>query len=139
MRGVLTRRQQALLAATSSLQLLARGQTPESIRLIDFRPPSRIDLLNRNASKVQFVQADISSETSTNEAFSKPWPKSVASLPLTVFHTAAVINPSDRAKSLLYRCTDVIPLERPTSSTLPKRLEPTSLSPRLLALSIVGL
>jgi nucleoside-diphosphate-sugar epimerase len=90
------------------LHLLARGQPPESIRLVDFRPPVRADLLdNDKVSKVQFVQADITSETSTNEAFSKPWPKSVSRLPLTVFHTAAVINPSERAESLLYRCSAV--------------------------------
>lgn len=90
------------------LHLLARGQSPESIRLVDFRAPVRKDYLdNKAASKVQFARADITSEASTNEAFDKPWPKSVAQLPLTVIHTAAVINPSDRAKSLLYRCSAV--------------------------------
>jgi nucleoside-diphosphate-sugar epimerase len=65
-------------------------------------------LLNHDKfSKVHFVQADITSEKSTNEAFSKPWPKAVASLPLTAFHTAAVINPSERAECLLYRCSAV--------------------------------
>lgn len=90
------------------LHLLARGQSPESIRLVDFRAPVRKDYLdNKSASKVQFAQADITSEASTNVAFDKPWPKSVAQLPLTVIHTAAVINPSERAKSLLYRCSAV--------------------------------
>ncbi|TID17134.1 putative dehydrogenase-like protein [Venturia nashicola] len=90
------------------LHLLARGQSPESIRLIDFRAPVRKDYLdNKAASKVQFARADITSEASTNEAFDKPWPESVAQLPLTVIHTAAVINPSERAKSLLYRCSAV--------------------------------
>lgn len=88
------------------LHLLARGQSPESIRLVDFRAPLRKDYLDsKAASKVQFAQADITSEAATNEAFNKPWPKSVTNLPLTVIHTAAVINPSERAKSMLYRCS----------------------------------
>lgn len=87
------------------LDLLARGQPPESIRIIDLRPPVRKDLLDdKAASIVQFAQADITSKASVDEAFNKQWPQSVAKLPLTVIHTAAVINPSDRAKSLLYRC-----------------------------------
>lgn len=90
------------------LHLLARGQSPESIRLVDFRPPVRKDYLdNEAARKIQFVQADITSEASTNKAFDTQWPKSVAHLPLTVIHTAAAINPSERAKSLLYRCSAV--------------------------------
>ncbi|QDS68357.1 hypothetical protein FKW77_010723 [Venturia effusa] len=90
------------------LHLLARGQSPESIRLVDSRPPVRKDYLdNEAARKIQFCQTDITSNTSTNEAFDKPWPKSVAHLPLTVIHTAAVINASERAKSLLYRCLTV--------------------------------
>lgn len=97
-----------LIGGCIILQLLARGQSPESIRLVDFRPPVRKDYLdNEAASKVTFAQADITSEASVNEAFGKPWPKSVAQLPLTVIHTAAVINPSERAKSLLYRCSAV--------------------------------
>jgi nucleoside-diphosphate-sugar epimerase len=64
-------------------------------------------MLRGKASKVPFVQADITSETSTNDAFNAPWPKDVSRLPLTVFHTAAVINPSERMKSLLFRCSAV--------------------------------
>lgn len=49
-------------------------------------------------TEVDFVQTDITSPSSVDAAFSKPWHRSVAHLPLTVFHTAAVIIPSDRSK-----------------------------------------
>ncbi|KAK4170459.1 hypothetical protein QBC43DRAFT_348935 [Cladorrhinum sp. PSN259] len=88
------------------LQLLERGQPPESIRIVDFRRPSRKDLLfDPVAAQVDFVQADISSAESTTKAFQKPWRHpSVASPPLTVFHTAAVIVPSDRSKLVYGFC-----------------------------------
>lgn len=48
---------------------------------------------------VDFVQADISSRSATDAAFSKPWrDPGLQALPLTVFHTAAVIVPSDRSR-----------------------------------------
>lgn len=56
------------------------------------------------AARVEFVQADISSAEATEKAFAKPWHPSVAHLPLTVFHTAAVIVPSDRSKLLYGFC-----------------------------------
>jgi hypothetical protein len=89
------------------LQLLARGQPPESIRIVDYQLPSRADMLNGPASKVECVRTDISSKASTTAAFSKPWPSSVAHLPLTVFHTAAVIVPSDRSKLFYAFCEAV--------------------------------
>ncbi|CAK7228332.1 hypothetical protein SEUCBS140593_006880 [Sporothrix eucalyptigena] len=81
------------------LQLLARGQPPESIRIIDFQKMHRKDMLDGPARDVEVIHTDISSPASTDAAFSKPWPKSVAKLPLTVFHTAAVMVPSDRNQS----------------------------------------
>ncbi len=89
------------------LQLLERGQPPESIRIVDFRPPTRADLVTGAAARVDFVQTDISSAAATARAFNKPWPPSVAHLPLTVFHTAAVIVPSDRYKSVSGFCDAV--------------------------------
>mgnify|MGYP001327276781 CR=1 FL=1 len=53
------------------------------------------------------MQTDISSAAATERAFSKPWPAEVAHLPLTVFHTAAVIVPSDRSK-LVYGLCDAV-------------------------------
>ncbi|CAK7226455.1 hypothetical protein SCUCBS95973_006205 [Sporothrix curviconia] len=81
------------------LQLLARGQSPDSIRIVDFQKMHRKDMLESAARDVDVIHTDISSPASTDAAFSKPWPKSVAKLPLTVFHTAAVMIPSDRTQS----------------------------------------
>ncbi|KAF3066526.1 3 beta-hydroxysteroid dehydrogenase type 7 [Daldinia childiae] len=79
------------------LHLLARGQSPESIRIIDFQKPVRSDMTTGSAALVDFAQADITSPPATSAAFNKPWPKSVAHLPLTVFHTAAIIQASERS------------------------------------------
>ncbi|KAK4034562.1 3beta-hydroxysteroid-dehydrogenase/decarboxylase [Parachaetomium inaequale] len=89
------------------LQLLERGQPPSSIRIVDFRPPNRADMLHDPATQVEFVQTDVSSTEATDKAFRKPWHPSVAHLPLTVFHTAAVIVPSDRSKLVSGFCEAV--------------------------------
>ncbi|RYO73923.1 hypothetical protein DL766_005882 [Monosporascus sp. MC13-8B] len=80
------------------LQLLARGNPPESIRIVDIRRSERNDMRTRLASRVEFVQADITSPASVAAAFSRPWHPSVKNLPLTVFHTAAVILASERSE-----------------------------------------
>ncbi|KAI0889605.1 NAD(P)-binding protein [Annulohypoxylon maeteangense] len=85
------------VGGTIVLHLLARGQSPESIRIVDFRKPERPDMTFGPASLVDFAQTDISSAEATFAAFSKPWPASVKDLPLTVFHTAAIIVPSERS------------------------------------------
>ncbi|KAF4972338.1 hypothetical protein FSARC_1060 [Fusarium sarcochroum] len=82
------------------LQLLARGTPPKSIRIIDIRKTERDDMLAGQATLVDFIQTDIVSKPSVDKAFSKPWEPSIAHLPLTVFHTAAVIIPSARSKHL---------------------------------------
>ena len=89
------------------LHLLARGTPPENIRIIDFRTSPRRDLHQGKAAKVEFVHADITSIPSITAAFSQPWPASVSSLPLTVFHTAAAIRPGERAKVFLSRVSVV--------------------------------
>ncbi|KAL1840814.1 hypothetical protein VTJ49DRAFT_7713 [Mycothermus thermophilus] len=80
-------------------QLLARGQPPSSIRIVDFRPPRQPfrTTTTQEEEQIDFTQTDISSLPATLHAFTKPWPSSVAHLPLTVFHTAAVIVPADRS------------------------------------------
>ena len=78
------------------LQLLQRGQSPEGIRIIDFSAVTRPDMVQKVIG-CDFVQTNITSPSSVEAAFSKPWPKSVANLPLTVYHTAAVIRPQERA------------------------------------------
>ena len=83
------------------LQLLERGQPPSTIRIVDFQQPHRRDQLDHPLfDKVDFQKTDISSADSTDAVFSRPWDDpAAAKLPLTVFHTAAVIIPS--ARSLL--------------------------------------
>ncbi|XXH01943.1 hypothetical protein Hte_008306 [Hypoxylon texense] len=80
------------------LQLLARGNPPESIRIIDIRRTERNDMRTGPAAEVDFVKTDITSADSVDAAFAWPWHRSVAHLPLTVFHTAAVILASERSK-----------------------------------------
>ncbi|KAI0431021.1 NAD(P)-binding protein [Xylaria sp. FL1042] len=80
------------------LQLLERGTPPENVRIIDIRRPDRKDMLNGPAAKVAFVKTDISSKTAVDAAFALRWPPKVAQLPLTVFHTAAIILASERSK-----------------------------------------
>lgn len=64
-------------------------------------------MLDGPGSKVDFVRTDIASSELVDRAFSKAWDPSVAHLPLTVFHTAAVIVPSDRSK-LVYGFCDAV-------------------------------
>ncbi|KAI0160304.1 dehydrogenase-like protein [Xylariaceae sp. FL1272] len=78
------------------LHLLQRGEAPESIRIVDFRRVERADMKSGSVTEVDFAQADITSPEATVAAFDKPWPPSVAKLPLTVFHVAAMIVPHER-------------------------------------------
>ncbi|KAK3937020.1 hypothetical protein QBC46DRAFT_366496 [Diplogelasinospora grovesii] len=55
---------------------------------------------NGLAREVDFTQTDITSAAAVDAAFQKPWDRSTFHLPLTVFHTAAVILASDRSKYL---------------------------------------
>ncbi|KAI1473573.1 NAD(P)-binding protein [Daldinia eschscholtzii] len=80
------------------LQLLARGNSPESIRIVDIRKTERNDMCSGPATEVEFVETDITSSNSVDAAFARPWHPSVSTLPLTVFHTAAVILASERSK-----------------------------------------
>lgn len=61
-------------------------------------------MLSGPAAKVGFVQTDITKLDSVTAAFSASWPSSVAKFPLTVFHTAAAIRPSERLFLFYDRC-----------------------------------
>ncbi|EMT71015.1 3 beta-hydroxysteroid dehydrogenase type 7 [Fusarium odoratissimum] len=89
------------------LQLLARGTLPRCIRIVDVRQTERDDLREGLAAQVDYVQTDITSKAAVGDAFSKPWDPKIASLPLTVFHTAAVIIPGARSK-YLYKFTESV-------------------------------
>ncbi|KAK3941516.1 sterol-4-alpha-carboxylate 3-dehydrogenase, decarboxylating [Diplogelasinospora grovesii] len=88
------------------LQLLQRGQPPASIRVVDYQPIFRKDML-QHTKGVDFVKTDITSSASVEAAFAKRWPASVAKHPLTVFHTAAVIRAGERNKVHYDRCQRV--------------------------------
>ena len=88
------------------LQLLQRGESPESIRVVDFVPLSRRDMLAA-AAGCDVIKADISSRASVDAAFSRPWPASVTNRPLTVFHTAAAVRPQERSELLYHRISAV--------------------------------
>lgn len=87
------------------LHLLARGEDPRRIRVLDIRRPIRKDLLDGPATEVDFVQVDVSDAQATHAAFDKPWPASdvvgEAEPEITVFHTAATIRFFERDPSLL--------------------------------------
>lgn len=81
------------------LQLLARGESAQSIRIVDFAPLTRDKMLQNGAGACDYVRADITSASSVEAAFAKPWPKTSTTgeqRPLTVFHTAAAIRPAER-------------------------------------------
>ena len=90
-----------------ALHLLSNGTPPEAIRLVDLRPPTRPELSAPPASTIPFFQADITSSGAVLNAFEAPWSSSVSNLPLTVFHTAALIQYSERAELLYHRCAKV--------------------------------
>ena len=71
-----------------------------NIRIIDVRKSERTDMASGPPAEVDFVKTDIRSVASVNAAFNKPWDPSAAHLPLTVFHTAAVILAADRSPYL---------------------------------------
>lgn len=96
-----------LVGGAIVIQLLLRGQDPKSIRIVDFSKPRRKDLLTGKATEVDFQHADITKEQSIQSAFAKPWPTQVQNLPLTVFHTAAIIIPEDRVEIVQHRCSRV--------------------------------
>ena len=100
------------------LQLIARGEDPRRIRIIDIRRPVRQDLLEGPALQVDFCNADVSSAAAVEEAFSKPWPDTQDSLEpeITVFHTAAIIRFYERAEQLQPLSDDVA--RRTTSAAL---------------------
>ena len=78
--------------------LLSRGESPSAIRILDLQPPTE-EIVQLG---VRYIKTNISDELAVNTAFEEPWPESVSQLPLTVFHTAAIIRFQDRLKILLH-------------------------------------
>ncbi|KAK5061549.1 hypothetical protein LTR84_008093 [Exophiala bonariae] len=78
--------------------LILRGEDPRAIRIVDLAAPRREHAVKEH---VTHIKADISDAASVDSVFSLPWPKEVADLPLTVFHTAAYIQSGHRSKTSL--------------------------------------
>ncbi|KAJ5162983.1 uncharacterized protein N7500_004813 [Penicillium coprophilum] len=86
-----------LVGAWIVSHLLARGEDPKAIRILDLISPEQ-DVLNKG---VGWVKTNITDKLAVTTAFEKPWAASVTSLSLTVYHTAVMIRPQDRFKSFL--------------------------------------
>ncbi|KAL3477882.1 hypothetical protein BJX99DRAFT_119839 [Aspergillus californicus] len=83
--------------------LIARGENPAAIRALDVHLP-RHEYLDQG---ITFITTDITDKAAVLNAFSQPWPTTVAGLPLTVFHNAAVIRPAERHMAFLQLCRKV--------------------------------
>lgn len=97
------------------VHLLARGEHPRRIRVLDIRKPTRADLTTGAAKEVDFRICDIADEEAVRRAFEASWPVvddngkhhegeggSEGTIPeLTVFQTAASIRFYERAWSLV--------------------------------------
>lgn len=96
-----------LVGGNIVLNLLSRGQSPSSVRILDFSKPSRSDMTHGQVAAVDYVKTDVTDPASVEAAFAKPWPSDVARLPLTVFHTVAAIRPGERSLLLWERTSRV--------------------------------
>ncbi|KAJ5294797.1 hypothetical protein N7508_009618, partial [Penicillium antarcticum] len=92
-----------LVGAWIANHLLARGEDPKAMRVLDIVPPAQ-ELL---AQGVGYTKVDITDSLAVETAFEEPWPAAASNLPLTIYHTAAVIRPSDRLQSMLSLCSKV--------------------------------
>ncbi|KAK5164250.1 uncharacterized protein LTR77_009944 [Saxophila tyrrhenica] len=75
-----------------------RGEDPAAIRILDLSKPTRESVAE---SGVAYIKTDVSDKNAVAQAFATSWPDSVQALPLTVFHTVAYINPSERKAAFL--------------------------------------
>ncbi|KAH7107863.1 NAD(P)-binding protein [Auriculariales sp. MPI-PUGE-AT-0066] len=91
------------------LHLLARGENPRRIRILDLRAPSRPDVVAALTKGVEFIQANITDAASVHAAFNASWPDGNEALEhgLTVFHSASLIRYIERVKFLLPKVANV--------------------------------
>lgn len=82
--------------------MLWRGEDPKAIRILDLKEPARPE-----AKNLAFIRADVTDASSLSVAYEAPWPESVRSLPLTVFHCAALITVQERSDVFLDRSMKV--------------------------------
>lgn len=85
------------MGGTIVRHLIAKGEEPTAIRILDLKAPC-LEFLNQG---VTYIKTDITDESSVLHGFSQSWSSSVGKLPLSVFHTAAVISACERYKDFL--------------------------------------
>ena len=73
--------------------LVARGENPANICIIDIRKPTQKDI---HADQVLFVPGDICDLESVRAAFNADWPAKSSTQGITVFHTIAVLRYYER-------------------------------------------
>lgn len=83
--------------------LLTRGEDSAAIRILDLLSP-RQETLDLG---IDYIKTNITDGLAVTTAFDQPWPGSVTHLPLTVYHTAALIRPADRLECFLPLSTKV--------------------------------
>lgn len=82
--------------------MLARGENPKNIRILDIRAPTRTDLTLGPGKLVEFVPTDVTDEDSVIAGFTKPWPPTtLQDIDTTVFSTAANIRFYEKHPALL--------------------------------------
>lgn len=84
--------------------LLMRGEDPSCIRIADLQAPRRQRALEHN---VPYYRTDVTDRTSVATVFDTPWSAEHANRPLTVFHTAAYIQPGARNEFMLPKFLEV--------------------------------
>lgn len=89
------------------MHLLARGEDPRNIRVVDMRRPVREDLLFGKAAEVGFVVANVCDLASLRAAFSAHWPDSNSKTKITVFHTVSTMRYYERHPFFIPRSTDI--------------------------------
>lgn len=84
--------------------LVARGENPANIRIIDIRKPTRKDI---HADQVLFVPGDIRDLESVRAAFNADWPAKSSTQGITVFHTIAVLRYYERHAAFVPRSSAI--------------------------------
>ncbi|KAJ3515632.1 hypothetical protein NLJ89_g1638 [Agrocybe chaxingu] len=85
--------------------LIARGEDPKNIRIVDIRRPTRQDI---HANQVDFISADVREPESLRTAFAAEWPEgSSTKKGITVFHTIALLRYYERHQSFIPRSSVV--------------------------------
>ena len=82
--------------------LLARGEDPKNIRILDIRAPTRSDLTQGPGKLVGFIKTDVTDQGSVIDGCTEPWPtEALQDADITVFCTVANIRFYEQHPALL--------------------------------------